>query len=154
MLESFHTGPLPGALSFVDDSAGAQPRAGSVMITAVKGSEDDGPTGRADLVVRAVETQGHAVTATLKLPVSGREISADFGAHQIRTFLVPADRRRRVRELDLVERDLPGGRVTGRPGVAIPRFVTGGLTMSTDPASSDARRPAQTRSPGMVNRDT
>ncbi|MEE6273815.1 glycoside hydrolase family 38 C-terminal domain-containing protein [Georgenia sp. MJ206] len=101
MLESFHAGPLPDRLSFAADDGG------QVMITAVKGSEDDGVHGP-DLVVRAVETTGRPARARLDLPVAGRALETDFGASQVRTFRVPADPAEPVREVDLVEWPLEG----------------------------------------------
>ena len=104
MQESSHPGPLPRVASFVDDGAG------SVMITAVKGSEDPpegDPTG-ADLIVRAVETRGEQAHARIALPVVDRVLEADFGPYQIRTFKVPADPTRPWAPVDLLERDLEG----------------------------------------------
>ncbi len=94
MLESFHEGPLGPEGSFADDGHG------SVLVTAIKGSEDaaDGPGG-ADLIVRAVETRGETVDATIELPLVGRTIEARFEPYRIRTFRVP-------REGDIVELDL------------------------------------------------
>lgn len=104
MQESSHPGPLPRVASFVDDGAG------SVMITAVKGSEDPpegDPTG-ADLIVRAVETRGEQTQARIALPVIDRVLEADFGPYEIRTFLVPADPARPWVPVDLLEHDLEG----------------------------------------------
>jgi len=102
MQESSHPGPLPRVASFVDDGAG------SVMITAVKGSEDapeGDPTG-ADLIIRAVETRGEQARARIVLPAVDRVLEADFGPYQIRTFWVPADATRPWFPVDLLERDL------------------------------------------------
>ena len=104
MQESSHPGPLPRVASFVDDGSG------SVMITAVKGSEDapkGDPTG-ADLIVRAVETRGEQTRARIVLPVVDRVLEADFGPYQIRTFRVPTDPTRPWVPVDLLERDLDG----------------------------------------------
>jgi alpha-mannosidase len=94
MLESFHEGPLGPEGSFADDGHG------SVLVTAIKGSEDavDAPGG-AELIVRAVETRGESVDATIELPLVGRTIEATFEPYRIRTFRVP-------REGDIVELDL------------------------------------------------
>jgi alpha-mannosidase len=69
-------------------------------VTAIKGSEDavDAPGG-AELIVRAVETRGESVDATIELPLVGRTIEATFEPYRIRTFRVP-------REGDIVELDL------------------------------------------------
>jgi alpha-mannosidase len=100
MLESFHAGDLPPAGSFATDHAG------SVMITALKGTEDPAGEHGADIVVRAVETRGENGTARLDLPVVGRTVEAEFGPYQLRTFVVPADPDAPVVEVDLVERPL------------------------------------------------
>ena len=94
MLESSHPGVLPRRHSYATD------RAGAVMVTAVKGSEDD---ASADLVVRAVETRGGTATSHIELPLLGRVIEEEFGPSQIRTFRVPADASQPVVEVDLLE---------------------------------------------------
>jgi alpha-mannosidase len=96
MLESFHPGVLPGELSFVDDHAG------QVMVTAVKGSEDE-RDHQTDLVVRAVETTGAPADVEIDLGLLGRTITASFGPSQIRSFRVSADPAEPVAEVDLVE---------------------------------------------------
>ncbi|GAA2247236.1 alpha-mannosidase [Herbiconiux moechotypicola] len=100
MMESFHEGPLRPSASFASD------RGGSVMITAIKGSEDDGVDGT-DLIVRAVETSGSATTVELDLPLVGRTLTAEFAAHQIRTWRIPRDPESPAVEVDLVEWPVP-----------------------------------------------
>ncbi|MGP9539325.1 alpha-mannosidase [Brachybacterium sp. AOP43-C2-M15] len=111
MTESAHDGILPPRASFASDGGGA------AMITALKGSE--GPVGGSgdgssadgeggDVIVRAVETQGVRTSAVLDLDLVGRRLRVDLEPYQIRTFRVPRSPRRRVREVDLVERDLDG----------------------------------------------
>jgi alpha-mannosidase len=94
MLESSHPGVLPRRHSYATD------RAGAVMVTAVKGSEDD---ASADLIVRAVETRGTTATSHIELPLVGRVLEERFGPSQIRTFRVPADPSLPVVEVDLIE---------------------------------------------------
>ncbi len=138
MLESFHAGPLPGRLSLADDQSGP------VMITAIKGAEDGGGDDGPDLVVRAVETTGEAAEAVLHCPVAGRELTAPFGPYQIRTFRIPRSTRRRITEVDLIERPLeePGPFETTR-STPPPAFTTEGLTMgpATTPAPTNAPPP-------------
>ncbi|MCK2217173.1 hypothetical protein MF672_025790 [Actinomadura sp. ATCC 31491] len=93
MLESFHDGPLPGALGYLDDGGG------QVMVTAVKLHED----APRDLVVRAVECTGRPAVATLDVPLAGVRLTADFGPSQIRTFRIPLDDPFAAVESDLVE---------------------------------------------------
>jgi alpha-mannosidase len=98
MLESFHPGERPPVHSFAGDGGGA------VMITALKGSEDPADSaGGADLVVRALETTGRPGCARLELGLARRVVEERFGAHQLRTFRVPADPDAPVMEVDLVE---------------------------------------------------
>ncbi|MHA7132958.1 alpha-mannosidase [Oerskovia turbata] len=104
MLESSHDGPRPTTGSFlsVDESTEGP---GHVLVSAVKGSEDLGPDGATDIVVRAYESSGLPGTtvATLRLDLVGREVRAEFGPSQIRTFRIPVDPSRPVEELDLIE---------------------------------------------------
>jgi len=90
--ETYHDGALPQADSFV-----AVDRA-NIIVSAVKQAEDGD-----DLIIRAYETNGAAVRATISLPRWGREIAADFGKCEIKTFRVPADPRSRVVECNLIE---------------------------------------------------
>ena len=85
LLESFHGGDLPMSGSFGDDGDG------NVVMTVLKAGEDGG------LVVRAYESAGEAAHATLR--VLDREIEADFGPHEIKTFHLGEG----VREVDLLE---------------------------------------------------
>jgi alpha-mannosidase len=137
MLESFHPGGLPPAQSFVSDGGGA------VMITAVKGWEDPG----ADVIVRAVETDGVGASARLELPVVGRAVEAEFGPSQLRTFRVPADGGPVV-EVDLLERDLPE---PTRPFTAldVEPAPDGRPDLEPDHLSSDATQPAEDAAPGQ-----
>jgi alpha-mannosidase len=153
MLESFHDGALPPEASFVSDGGGR------VMVSAVKGSEDDadgGAAGDVDLVVRAFETTGRPARARIELPLLGRTIEADFGPSQIRTFRVP--RGGDAVEVDLVEwsrDDLPGGALTGAPGPdsqgpPAPPLVSPGAVDRHD--ASDATTPAEATAPAQRSR--
>jgi alpha-mannosidase len=75
LIETFHEGPLPQRASFGDDGGGA------VVMTVVKRGE--GGTG---YVVRAYETAGRPSHAVLTF--RDRTVEADFGAHEIKTFLL------------------------------------------------------------------
>jgi alpha-mannosidase len=86
LIEAFHAGPLPQAASYASDGGGA------VVLTVLKGGEDGG------YVARAYETAGRAAPATLS--VLGRDVAADFGPHEIKTFVL---RDNRVTETDLLE---------------------------------------------------
>ncbi|WP_197679756.1 alpha-mannosidase [Microlunatus soli] len=105
MLETFHPGPLPPQQSFAEViTTGGD---GQVIGTAVKGAEDgdheDRAGGPCDLVVRLSETTGSPAQAEVRLPIIGRTISCELTPYQLRTFRVPADRRRRITETNLTE---------------------------------------------------
>jgi alpha-mannosidase len=88
LIETFHEGPLPQRASYASDDGG------DVVLTVVKRGEDgDG------YVARAYESTGRAGRATLS--VFDRGIYADFGANEIKTFVVARDGD--VREVDLLE---------------------------------------------------
>jgi alpha-mannosidase len=85
LIETFHEGPLPQQASYAQDE-------GPVVLSVLKRGEDGG------VVVRAYETAGRAASATLR--VLGRELRADFGPHDIKTFHLSDDG---VREVSLLE---------------------------------------------------
>jgi alpha-mannosidase len=88
LIETFHEGPLPQRVSYGDDGGG------DVVVTAVKAAEDgDG------FVVRGYESGGRASRAHLE--ILDHAVEADFGAHEIKTFVVSSDGE--VRETDLLE---------------------------------------------------
>jgi alpha-mannosidase len=86
LIETFHEGPLPLQRSFADDAGG------DVVLSVVKGGEDGG------YVARAYETAGRAARATLD--VLGTRVEADFGPHEIKTFVL---RDGKAVETDLLE---------------------------------------------------
>jgi alpha-mannosidase len=96
MLESSHPGRLPARHSFATDG-------GTVLITALKGSEDPAADDSTDLIVRAVETSGESVRSGIELPLVGRTITEEFTPHQVRTFRVPLDPAAPIVETNLVE---------------------------------------------------
>ena len=89
LIETYHDGPLGQRASYADDGGG------DVVVTALKGAEDG-----AAWVVRAYESAGRRARA--RLDVLGRTIDAEFGPHEIKTFLVPRGGGD-VRETDLLE---------------------------------------------------
>ncbi|HUQ22601.1 MAG TPA: glycoside hydrolase family 38 C-terminal domain-containing protein [Gaiellaceae bacterium] len=76
LIETFHAGPLAQQRSFAADGDG------DVVLTVVKGAED----GNA-YAVRAVESTGRGGQA--KLEVLGSSIQAEFGPHELKTFVLP-----------------------------------------------------------------
>jgi alpha-mannosidase len=82
LIETYHDGPLPQRASYGSDGGG------SVVLTVVKRGEDGGT------VLRAYETAGRRARA--RLEVLGRVVEADFGPHEIKTFVDG-------RETDLLE---------------------------------------------------
>lgn len=88
-------GTLPQANSFaaVDND--------NVILAVLKQAEDG-----SDLILRAYETTRTATTATISLPQWGREVTAVFNPCEIKTFRIPHDKRKKVEEVDLLERPL------------------------------------------------
>jgi alpha-mannosidase len=86
LLESSHAGDLPQRASYASDGGGA------VVLTVLKGAEDgDG------VVVRAYESEGRAASVTIR--VLDRELEAEFGPHEIKTFHL-GDEIREVNQLE------------------------------------------------------
>ena len=93
LIETYHDGPLAQTASFASDGGGA------VVGTVLKRAED----GDGAVVVRAFESAGRAGRTCIELPLVGRTIEAEFGAHEIKTFLVPAEPGEPVVETNLLE---------------------------------------------------
>jgi alpha-mannosidase len=93
LFATFHPqGTLPQSDSFLT----VDPE--NVMVTVFKEAEEgDG------FVLRAYETHGAAAHACINLPALGRLIEADFGPAEIRTFHIPRDPARVVKETNLLE---------------------------------------------------
>ncbi|MGE5672322.1 MAG: glycoside hydrolase family 38 C-terminal domain-containing protein, partial [Mycobacterium leprae] len=90
LIETYHNGPLPQKDSFVGVDVT------NVVVSVVKKAEDSD-----DLVIRAYETDKIATRATIR--VFGRNIEAQFGPCEIKTFVVPVDAAAPVREVNLLE---------------------------------------------------
>ena len=86
LIETFHEGPLQQQRSFAADDGG------SVLLSVLKGGEDGG------YAVRAYETAGQPARASFD--VLGTAIEAQFGPHELKTFVL---REGRVVETDLLE---------------------------------------------------
>jgi len=90
--ETFHKGKLPARAGFVKCSGKG------VYVEAIKEREDGG-----GLIVRAAEWHGKRRAARFALPAIGRTWTADFRRGEIKTFLIPPDRRGKVREVSMLE---------------------------------------------------
>ena len=70
----------------------------NVMVTVLKQAEDgDG------LILRALESGGAAAHACIHLPALRRSIEVDFGPAEIKTFFIPQDPAKPLRETNLLE---------------------------------------------------
>jgi alpha-mannosidase len=74
LIETYHDGTLPQTRSFANDGGG------DAVVTVVKRAEDSDA-----FVVRAYEASGRAAHA--RIEALGTSIEADFGAHEIKTFV-------------------------------------------------------------------
>ena len=89
LIETYHGGPLPQRASYGSDDGG------DVVVTVVKCAEDGDAW-----VVRAYESAGRPASSRIEL--FDRVIEAQFGPHEIKTFVVPRDGGD-TRETDLLE---------------------------------------------------
>lgn len=92
LFESGHAGTLPLAASFVEIEGK------SVALGAIKHAEDGN-----GLIVRCYETNGTSARAHIRLRGWSREIDAEFGPCEIKTFLVPIALDDPVREVNMLE---------------------------------------------------
>jgi alpha-mannosidase len=92
----FATTHPEGTLPQTDSLIVVEPE--SVMVTVLKQAEDG-----VGLVLRAFETHGASARACIRLPKLGRVIDADFGANEIKTFLIPHEAAEAVTETNLLE---------------------------------------------------
>jgi alpha-mannosidase len=72
----------------------------AIQVTALKQAEN---ISGAELILRACSYSDQAVSAVLHLPRWGRDIQANFGPHEIKTFRIPTDPSLPVRETNLLE---------------------------------------------------
>lgn len=92
LIESYHEGELPQKDSFL------QVDQDNIIVSVVKKAEEGD-----DLIIRAYETTREATPAVIRLPRVNREITAQFGPCEIKTFRIPADPSLPVTETDLIE---------------------------------------------------
>lgn len=92
ILETYHDGPLPSRSSYLSVDAP------NVIVSVLKRAEES-----SDLVLRAYETDRVQTTATIRLPQFGREIVAQFGPCEIKSFRIPVDPAHPVVETNLLE---------------------------------------------------
>lgn len=94
------TGRKPGAAAVLGDEA--------VVLTAFKKAEDND-----DLIIRLFEPTGTARETTLTLPWAPAETRVRLRGFEVRTLRFEPGTRR-FREVDLLERDVTGGRAKGK----------------------------------------
>jgi alpha-mannosidase len=92
IIESYHEGELPQKDSYLSVDQD------NIIVSVVKKAEEGN-----DLIIRAYETTRETTKAVIRLPRMNREIVAQFGPCEIKTFRVPADPARPVTETDLIE---------------------------------------------------
>jgi alpha-mannosidase len=92
LLESAHDGPLPTAASYLSIDAP------NVVMSALKPAEDGGA-----VILRCYETDRVATRTRIRLPGWDREIEADFGPCEIKTFRIPHAEAEPVTETNLLE---------------------------------------------------
>ncbi len=96
LVEHLHKGALPATNSF------ASVDVDHVELTVLKAAEEAGADAPG-WILRAVETTGRAVNATLTLPLIKRTLVLDFGPYEIKTVFIPGTNDEAVRETNLLE---------------------------------------------------
>jgi alpha-mannosidase len=93
---TFHEkGSLPQTNSYINVDSD------HVMVTVLKKAEDEN-----GVILRAYETKGAAVQASIHLPVWNKTIQASFNPSEIKTFLIPQEPDQPIIETDFIERAL------------------------------------------------
>ncbi len=90
--ETYHNGRRPRQDSWLKISPA------NIIMTALKSAEDD-----KGYILRCYESSGTDCQANLDLPFLSRSWQADFSACQIKTFYIPKDRTKPVKEVNLLE---------------------------------------------------
>jgi alpha-mannosidase len=70
----------------------------NIIVTVIKRAEDND-----DLIIRCYESAKTATEASISLPRWNREIVAQFGPSEIKTFRIPREPKLPVRETNLLE---------------------------------------------------
>ncbi|MDQ3459520.1 MAG: alpha-mannosidase [Deinococcota bacterium] len=92
LITTFHGGPLPQRASYLEVNND------NIAVSVLKEAEDGG-----GMVLRAYETSKNRSRATLRFLAWNREIHADFGPCEIKTWFVPFDEVKPVVETNLLE---------------------------------------------------
>ena len=92
LIETYHEGELPQKDSYISIDQD------NVIVSAMKQAEDND-----DIVIRLYETNRVATQTTILLPKWNREITAEFGPCEIKTFRIPKDSSKPVVETNLLE---------------------------------------------------
>ncbi|MCC7354885.1 MAG: alpha-mannosidase [Anaerolineae bacterium] len=92
LTEGIHGGSLPAVAGHLAADAD------NVLVTVLKKAEEGD-----DLIVRCQETAGMETATTLRLPLLGREVAANLGPWQIKTWRIPRDARQPAREVNFLE---------------------------------------------------
>jgi alpha-mannosidase len=95
IIETFHKGSLPQTDSYVNVNG-----ANHVLISAIKKAEDND-----DLIIRAYETNKVPAEVEITLPKFYRSFKASFKPSEIKTFRIPKDSEKPIRETNLIEWD-------------------------------------------------
>ncbi|MBD2868794.1 alpha-mannosidase [Paenibacillus arenilitoris] len=94
IIESYHEGKLPQTDSY------ASVDKDNIVISAIKKAEDND-----DLILRCYETSKKATTAEIRLPKWDRSVTAAFKPSEIKTFRIPRNAARPIKETNMLEWD-------------------------------------------------
>jgi alpha-mannosidase len=97
VIETYHDGIFPQENSFIEISEK------NIILSALKKAE-----ASEDIILRLYEAHKIETEAVIRLPLLDREISLTFTPNEIKTILVPRDREKPIREVNLLELDSSG----------------------------------------------
>jgi alpha-mannosidase len=93
IMETYHEGPLPQTMEGIRISAD------NVIATVFKRSEEDD-----GYILRCYETSGVTTKAAVSVPVLNRQWETEFSQCEIKTFWIPDDPSKEVKERNLIEK--------------------------------------------------
>jgi alpha-mannosidase len=97
IIETFHDGPFPQENSFIEISEK------NIVLTAMKKAE-----ASEDIILRLYEAHKIKTDVKIILNLLDREFSLTFTPNEIKTILVPRDKEKPIREVNLLEFDSSG----------------------------------------------
>ncbi len=106
LIDSIHAGEFPNSQSFIkiesllrtSSAKEEESKEKNIIISAVKLAED-----KSGIILRAYETSGEEIKVKINIPFLRRKFSATFSPFEIKTFKIPLNRNKPIKEVNLIE---------------------------------------------------